>query len=86
VFPTAIRGIGVGSCFTAGRVGAVIGPLVGGVLVGMKVSLTTMFFVAAVPLVLGLIAAIAITPVYRAHYHPNRDDRLGDLRVVDSKA
>jgi MFS transporter, AAHS family, 4-hydroxybenzoate transporter len=85
VFPTAIRGFGVGSCFTAGRVGAVIGPLVGGILIGMGVSLTQLFFIAAVPLVLGLAAAIAITPIYRAHYHPNREDRTPELRVADSK-
>jgi AAHS family 4-hydroxybenzoate transporter-like MFS transporter len=85
IFPTAVRGFGVGSCFTAGRVGAVIGPLVGGFLIGGGVSLSHLFFIAAIPLFLGLAAAIAITPVYRAHYHPNRDEHVAELRVAPSK-
>ena len=36
MYPTYIRSWGVGSCFAAGRVGSVIGPLVGGILIGMK--------------------------------------------------
>jgi AAHS family 4-hydroxybenzoate transporter-like MFS transporter len=85
VFPTAVRGFGVGSCFTAGRVGAVIGPLVGGFLLAGGISLTHLFFVAAIPLVLGLAAALAITPIYRAHYHPNRTERAAPLQVAPSK-
>lgn len=86
IFPTAVRGVGVGTCYTAGRVGGVIGPLVGGILLGSGVSLTQLFFIAAIPLVLGLAAAIAITPTYRAHYHPNRADRVADLTVAASKS
>lgn len=66
VFPTYIRSWGVGSCFAAGRVGAVIGPLVGGFLVANQVSLRDMFFIASVPLALGLIAAAILTPLYGA--------------------
>ena len=69
VYPTAIRSFGVGMCFGAGRVGSVIGPLVGGWLIGMQVSLQQLFFIAAIPLLLGLIAAIALTPMYYAQYH-----------------
>lgn len=66
VFPTYIRSWGVGSCFAAGRVGAVIGPLVGGLLVARHVSLRDMFFIASVPLALGLVAAAILTPLYKA--------------------
>jgi len=72
VYPTAIRSFGVGSCFAAGRVGAVVGPVIGGILIGMQVSLEELFFIAAIPLFIGLIAAAILTPIYRAHYHPNR--------------
>jgi len=64
-FPTYIRSWGVGSCFAAGRVGSVIGPIVGGILVGLKVPLREMFFIATIPLVVGLIAAVFLTPLYR---------------------
>ncbi|HTP83181.1 MAG TPA: hypothetical protein VMQ11_09555 [Alphaproteobacteria bacterium] len=44
----------------------VFGPLVGGVLVARQVPLQDMFFIASIPLALGLIAAIVITPLYKA--------------------
>ena len=66
MYPTYIRSWGVGSCFAAGRVGSVIGPLVGGILIGMKLPTQYLFFIAAIPLVIGLINAILLTPLYRA--------------------
>jgi MFS transporter, AAHS family, 4-hydroxybenzoate transporter len=63
---TYIRSWNVGSCFAAGRVGSVIGPLVGGILIGMKLPTQYLFFIAAIPLVIGLINAILLTPLYRA--------------------
>jgi AAHS family 4-hydroxybenzoate transporter-like MFS transporter len=65
MYPTYIRSWGVGSCFGAGRVGSVIGPIVGGYLIGMHVSMQTLFMIAAIPLVIGLINAIILTPLYR---------------------
>src|SRR4029077_4307083 len=57
MYPTYIRSCGVGSCFGAGRVGSVIGPIVGGILIGMQVPLQQLFFIAAIPLVIGLVNA-----------------------------
>jgi AAHS family 4-hydroxybenzoate transporter-like MFS transporter len=65
VYPTYIRSWGVGSCFGAGRVGSVIGPLVGGWLISLQVPTQYLFYLAAVPLVLGLINAAVLTPLYR---------------------
>jgi AAHS family 4-hydroxybenzoate transporter-like MFS transporter len=65
IYPTYIRSWGVGSCFAAGRVGSVFGPLVGGILVARHVPLQDMFYIASVPLAVGLIAAIVITPLYK---------------------
>jgi MFS transporter, AAHS family, 4-hydroxybenzoate transporter len=66
MYPTYIRSWGVGSCFAAGRVGSVIGPLVGGILIGMRLPTQYLFFIAAIPLAIGLINAILLTPLYRA--------------------
>ena len=68
IYPTYIRSWGVGSNFGAGRVGSVIGPLVGGVLIGMHLPVQRLFFIAAIPLALGLINAIILTPLYRAEW------------------
>ena len=68
MYPTYIRSWGVGSCFGAGRVGSVVGPIAGGILIGMKVPFEELCFIAAIPLVIGLINAIALTPLYRAEW------------------
>ena len=68
VYPTYIRSWGVGSCFGAGRVGSVIGPLVGGWLISLQVPTQYLFLLAAVPLIVGLINAVILTPLYRAEW------------------
>ncbi len=68
MYPTYIRSWGVGSCFGAGRVGSVIGPYVGGYLIAAHMPLQQMFWIAAIPLALGLINALALTPLYRREW------------------
>ena len=68
MYPTYIRSWGVGACFGAGRVGSVIGPIVGGYLIGMHISMQSLFMIAAIPLVIGLINAIVLTPLYRREW------------------
>lgn len=68
VYPTYIRSWGVGSCFGAGRVGSVIGPIVGGYLISMHLPTQYLFWLAAIPLVIGLINAVLLTPLYRAEW------------------
>ena len=68
VYPTYIRSWGLGSCFGAGRVGSVIGPYVGGYLIGLHMPTQYLFWLAAIPLAIGLINAILLTPLYRAEW------------------
>lgn len=65
VYPTYIRSWGVGSCFAFGRVGSVIGPLVAGAMLAKDVPVQSIFHVASALLVIGLLAAIKLTPLYR---------------------
>jgi MFS family permease len=65
LYPTEIRNTGIGWGIGAGRFGAVIGPKIGGTLVGMGLTLTTNFMIFAVPLVVAGIATLMIR---------NRDD------------
>jgi AAHS family 4-hydroxybenzoate transporter-like MFS transporter len=60
LYPTAFRSSGVGWALGIGRFGSIAGPLVGGVLVGMKVSSRQFFILAAVPMVAGLIASVFV--------------------------
>jgi AAHS family 4-hydroxybenzoate transporter-like MFS transporter len=53
VYPTAIRATGVGSIMGWGRVGSVIGPLVGAAFVTLQWSIAADFFAASLPIFAG---------------------------------
>ena len=65
VYPTYIRSWGVGSCFAFGRVGSVLGPLLGGVMLARNMAVQDLFYVASALLLIGLAAAIVLTRLYR---------------------
>lgn len=56
-YPTYVRATGVGWALGIGRIGAIIGPAVGGLMLALQVSLHALFLIAAVP---SLIAVAAI--------------------------
>src|SRR5258705_405987 len=57
LYPTEFRSRGVGWALAFGRVGSIAGPLLGGLLIDMKLPLQQLFLLAAIPMVAGLIAA-----------------------------
>ncbi len=57
LYPTAIRSTGVGWALGIGRVGAIVGPVIGGLLLAAHFSPQSLFFSTAVP---ALIAALAM--------------------------
>jgi AAHS family 4-hydroxybenzoate transporter-like MFS transporter len=60
IYPTEVRTTGVGWAIGAGRIGAIIGPFVGGVLMDMKFSITVYFILFAIPLILAALTAFTI--------------------------
>lgn len=60
LYPTAFRSRGVGWALGVGRFGSVLGPLVGGMLLGKKLPLQQLFIIAAIPMVAGLIASVSV--------------------------
>jgi MFS family permease len=62
IYPAEIRTTGVGWSIGAGRLGAVVGPMLGGALIGAGASLSVSFAVFAVPM---LIAAGAVLMIVR---------------------
>lgn len=60
LYPTEARTTGVGWAIGLGRVGAIVGPLLGGVLIGMGLSLAVNFMIFAVPAVVAALAALQI--------------------------
>jgi AAHS family 4-hydroxybenzoate transporter-like MFS transporter len=60
-YPTSVRATGVGWALGIGRVGSIIGPLVGGVLLGEKWSTAAVFLMAAVAALCAALAAFALS-------------------------
>jgi MFS transporter, AAHS family, 4-hydroxybenzoate transporter len=75
LYPTAVRSKGVGWALGIGRFGAIVGPLFGGVLLGMNLPLRQLFLAAAVPMLAGTVAAVILVRLCYA--------RLGGLRLGD---
>jgi AAHS family 4-hydroxybenzoate transporter-like MFS transporter len=68
-YPTAIRGTGVGWALGVGRAGSVLGPIIGGVLLSVHWETRSLFMLAAVPVLVASLAALAIS---RSMRHANR--------------
>lgn len=61
LYPTSVRARGVGVALSIGRFGSIIGPAAGAMLLGMDISMQTLFIIASLPLFIGLIAALLLT-------------------------
>lgn len=60
LYPAEMRGTGVGWALGVGRVGAVLGPIVGGFLVGANLPISAIFGIFAVPLVIAAILCLLV--------------------------
>jgi AAHS family 4-hydroxybenzoate transporter-like MFS transporter len=49
IYPTFVRSSGAGWALGIGRVGSILGPVIGGLLIGMKLSMPALFICAALP-------------------------------------
>jgi AAHS family 4-hydroxybenzoate transporter-like MFS transporter len=65
-YPTFIRANGIGWANGVGRVGSILGPVIGGVLIGLDLPTSQLFLFAAVP---PLCAAIACFALARLQSH-----------------
>ncbi|KAB2764466.1 MFS transporter [Brucella anthropi] len=63
-YPTAIRSTGIGWALGIGRVGSIIGPLLGGFLLSMQWSASAIFLATIVP---ALVAAAAVAVMIARH-------------------
>jgi MFS transporter, AAHS family, 4-hydroxybenzoate transporter len=68
IYPTSVRSNGSGWAFGVGRVGSVVGPILGGILIGMKTPLQELFLWATVPFLIGTVACVVLTRLYVARF------------------
>jgi MFS transporter, AAHS family, 4-hydroxybenzoate transporter len=59
-YPTVMRATGVGWALGIGRIGSVVGPVVGGIVIGMQWATPTIFAVGATPIVLATVAVLIV--------------------------
>lgn len=62
-YPTAIRSTGVGWALGIGRIGSIVGPLIGGIMLSRQVSAESLFMAAAIPALIACIAAFALSRI-----------------------
>ncbi|MFL5309808.1 MAG: aromatic acid/H+ symport family MFS transporter [Myxococcales bacterium] len=65
-YPTAIRSTGVGWALGIGRIGSIIGPIIGGLLLSLRWPIRQIFLVAAAPVLVASLAALCISFLRRA--------------------
>ena len=75
IYPTEARSKGAGWALGIGRIGSIVGPLVGGMLIALKMPLQQLFLWAALPMAVGLVAAIIVA---RLCYRRFRGFQLDD--------
>jgi MFS transporter, AAHS family, 4-hydroxybenzoate transporter len=73
-YPTYIRSTGVGWALGIGRIGSIFGPILGGIMLSLRLPLTTLFLVGAVP---SLIGSTAIFLMGRTQISVNAKSALG---------
>jgi AAHS family 4-hydroxybenzoate transporter-like MFS transporter len=77
-YPTTIRSTGIGWALGVGRVGSIVGPLIGGAMLAMQWRPQQIFQAGAIPALLAAAAVIvsAWVPRRTSPYHPDTDAPL----------
>jgi AAHS family 4-hydroxybenzoate transporter-like MFS transporter len=60
IYPTAYRSKGVGLAFAVGRIGSVLGPIIGAILIGLELPIMVLLLAIAGPILLGAFAAFLL--------------------------
>lgn len=81
IYPTDVRASGVSWALGIGRIGSIIGPTLGGLILPLLASPTQMFMIAAIPSIIG---AIALVPLKASNYEEKpgiHGDEAPNLKV-----
>jgi AAHS family 4-hydroxybenzoate transporter-like MFS transporter len=63
VYPTPIRSTGASTAMGIGRIGSIVGPLIGSVLISLSWPLSVLFYVSALPTLCGIVIVLAMIQV-----------------------
>ena len=83
IYPTSYRSIGTGWALGMGRVGAMIGPVLGGVLIARHLPTAQLFIFASIPFAVGAVVAFWLMQLYSVRF---KGTGLGQRDVLDRAA
>ncbi len=75
-YPTELRATGIGAGLGIGRIGAIVGPVVGGVLMGQHLPSQKLFLVASVPALVSALVMVGMHWVMKAQAQPAPNDTV----------
>ena len=70
IYPSDCRNLGGGVAIAAGRIGAIVGPIVAGFLLDTKIPMETLIGVVAIPLVISAVLCFIAGREYDFHFAP----------------
>jgi AAHS family 4-hydroxybenzoate transporter-like MFS transporter len=62
LYPTEARATGIGWALAVGRIGSIVGPTIGGLMLGLEVSTTHVLLASAVPALVAAAAYLTMRP------------------------
>jgi AAHS family 4-hydroxybenzoate transporter-like MFS transporter len=83
IYPTSFRSNGTGWALGVGRLGAMIGPVLGGYLIAQHLPVEHLFLLASLPFVFGACIAYWLTQLYLVRF---KGSGLGQREVLDTAA
>ncbi len=81
-YPTSVRSTGVGWALGIGRVGSIVGPLIGGMLMTMKWSAGSVFMMAGVAALCAAVAAFCLSRLAGTAGSENASAPIDDGRTA----
>lgn len=60
IYPSRIRASGLGAALAIGRIGSIVGPVAGGLLIGMSISTKSLFAIGALPTIVACLAILSL--------------------------
>jgi MFS transporter, AAHS family, 4-hydroxybenzoate transporter len=83
IYPTEARSKGVGWALGVGRVGSIVSPIIGGMLIAQNMPMGELFAWAASPMAIGCFAAVGVTLLCYARFKSlTLDDKPADAEVA----
>ena len=82
LFPPQVRGAGIGWTGGVGRLGSIVGPLAGGVLIAAHLGTGPLFLIAAVPAVVAAAALFTAARVRAAQRAAGEGSAQGQRHVT----